>query len=78
MLGVFVTFLLAMFVPLFGVVGLAGVWFLRIAIPIMCLRWWIRYGGTWTADLDMARAKRTAIFASVAAGAIQLISVYVH
>jgi hypothetical protein len=44
-------------------------WFLRFAIPVMCVRWWIKFGSIHTEDPDYTRA-RTAV--SVLAGLLLL------
>ena len=51
------TFFLVMFVPFLGLVGLAGLWFLRLAIPFMLIRWWIRFGKIKTDDRDFSQAR---------------------
>lgn len=62
-----VTFFLVMFIPFLGLAGAIGLWFLRFAIPVMVIRWWIRFGAIKTSDTDFVRAKRTAIIVSVLA-----------
>ncbi len=61
------TFVVVMFVPFVGLAGLVGLWFLRFAIPVMVVRWWIRYGKIRTDDLDFVRAKRAAVVISIVA-----------
>ncbi len=56
-----------LFVPLIGLAGAAGFWFLRIALPVMVVRWWIKFGGIKTADPDFPGAKRAAVITSVVA-----------
>ena len=60
-----VTFFLLMFVPFVGLAGAVGLWFLRIAIPVMVVRWWIKFGAIKTDDPDFARAKRAAIIVGI-------------
>jgi len=62
-----VTFFLLMFFPFLGLAGVVGLWFLRIAIPVMTIRWWIKYGSIKTTDPDFFRARRSAIIVSVVA-----------
>jgi hypothetical protein len=62
MVGSAVTFLLARFIPLLGLVGIAGFAFLEIAIPAMAVRWWIKYRSIQTDYPDFARAKLTAFY----------------
>jgi len=59
------TFLGLMFVPFLGLAGIVGLWFLRVAIPVMAIRWWIKFGSIKTDDPDFARAKRTAIIVGI-------------
>jgi hypothetical protein len=40
-------------------VGLAGFWFLRLAIPFMLIRWWIKFGKIKTDDPDFSQARGT-------------------
>lgn len=53
------TFFLLMFVPFLGLAGIAGLWFLRLAIPFMLIRWWIRSGKIKTDDRDFSQARGT-------------------
>ncbi len=61
------TFSLLMFVPFLGLAGLVGLWFLRIAIPVMVVRWWIKFGSIKTDEPDFARAKRAVIIVGIVA-----------
>jgi hypothetical protein len=53
------SFFLVMFIPFLGLVGFAGLWFLRIAIPFMLIRWWVRYGKIKTDDREFSQARGT-------------------
>lgn len=68
MAGSALTFFLLRFVPLLGLVGIVGFMFLEVAIPVMVIRWWIKFSSIKTDDPDFARAKRTAL--AVGTGAI--------
>jgi hypothetical protein len=57
-------FLALAFLPLIGMAGALGLWFLRFAMPFMTGRWWLRYGKIRTTDPDFARARRTAVVVS--------------
>jgi hypothetical protein len=61
------TFFLVMFIPFITLAGVVGLWFLRIAIPVMLVRWWIKYGSIKTNDSDFARAKKAVIIVGVVA-----------
>jgi hypothetical protein len=61
------TFFLVMFIPFLGLAGIVGLWFLRIAIPVMVVRWWIKFRSIKTDDPDFARAKRAAIIVGIVA-----------
>lgn len=58
-------FLGVMFVPFLALVGLMGYWFLSIAIPVLTIRWWIKFGGIKTEDADFPRARGTVIVISI-------------
>jgi hypothetical protein len=61
------TFFFLMFIPFVSLAGVAGIWFLRIAIPVMVVRWWIKFGSIKTDDPDYSRAKRAAIVVGIVA-----------
>ncbi len=61
------TFFLIMFIPFLGLAGVVGLTFLRFAIPVMVIRWWIKFGRIRTTDADFARAKRAVLVVSVVA-----------
>ena len=54
-----------MFLPIVGLAGYLGLWFLRFAIPFMSVRWWIKFGKIKTGDPDFSRAKNLATAATV-------------
>ncbi len=58
---------LIMFLPIVGIAGLAGLWFLRFAIPVMLIRWWIKFGKIKSDDPEFVRAKRTSIYVGLVA-----------
>ncbi len=66
-----------LFVPFISLAGLVGLWFLRIAIPVMVIRWWIKFGAIKTPDTDFKMAKRSAIIVGVLA-VLDLASVFVR
>lgn len=61
MLGLLIPFFLLIFVPLLNLIGVVGFWFLKIAIPVMTVRWWVLYGRIRTTDPDFPKARRTAL-----------------
>lgn len=61
------TFFGLLFVPFLGLAGIVGFWFLRVALPFMVIRWWIKYGKIRTTDSDFIRARRSAIVVAVVA-----------
>jgi hypothetical protein len=65
MAGLLLPFLGIMFIPLLSLIGVVGPWFLRLAIPFMCVRWWVKYGKINTTDPDFSNARGTAIWVSV-------------
>jgi hypothetical protein len=62
-----ISFFVMLFIPFIGLAGGLGIWFLRIAIPVMVVRWWVRYGKLKTTDPDFSKARRRAIIVSVVA-----------
>jgi hypothetical protein len=58
-------FLGVMFIPFFGLVGVLGYWFLSIAIPVLTIRWWIKFGGIKTEDPDFPHARGTVIIIGI-------------
>ena len=61
MAGSMLVFLLASILPLIGFVAISGFYFLVVAVPIMTIRWWIKFGGLHSDENDWRRAKRTAL-----------------
>jgi hypothetical protein len=68
MAGSALTFLALRFVPLLSAIGAAGFLFLEFAIPVMAIRWWIKFGPIKTDDPEFVRARRTTM--AIAIGAI--------
>ncbi|MGA2833844.1 MAG: hypothetical protein ABSE55_12310 [Terracidiphilus sp.] len=54
-------FLVLIFVPFAGWLGIVGYYFLVFATPAMAIRWWVRFGRIKTDDREFGSAKRTVI-----------------
>jgi hypothetical protein len=67
MAGSALMFFLLEFVPILGMIGGMGFLFLEFAIPVMTIRWWIKFGKIKTDELEFARAKQTALFVGIGA-----------
>jgi hypothetical protein len=65
MAGCALTFFFLRFVPFLGLAGIVGFFFLEIAIPVMTIRWWIKFGSTKSADTEFVRAKRIAMLVGI-------------
>jgi hypothetical protein len=59
MLGLLLPFFGLIFIPLLSLIGAAGFWFLKIAIPVMLIRWWVKFGKIKTTDPDFSKARGT-------------------
>ena len=60
-----VVFFFLRVVPLFSMIGLVGFWFVEIAIPVLAIRWFIRFGSIKPREKEMAKARRTAFIVAV-------------
>ncbi len=69
------TFVGLMFVPFLGLAGIVGLWFVRLAIPFMVIRWWVKFGKIETRVPEFTKA-RDATF--IAAGADALSFLVLH
>ena len=65
--GSLLTAFAVMFVPFLGGIGGVAYFCLSFALPVMAIRWWLKYGRIKTADTDFAPARRSATLASIAA-----------
>lgn len=59
-----VVFYLLSWIPFLPLVGW-GALILMIAVPVMLVRWWVKYGKLQTGDPDYEKAKRDTIIAAV-------------
>jgi hypothetical protein len=64
MAGSMLVFLLLSFLPLVGFVAMIGFYFLVVAVPVMMVRWWVKFGSLTCDDSDWGRAKRTVLMAA--------------
>ena len=62
MLGILLPFWLLIFVPILGMIGLVGFVFVKYAVLVMTIRWWVKYRTIKTADPDFSKARGTTIF----------------
>jgi hypothetical protein len=67
MAGCALTFFLLRFVPILGTIGVMGFLFLEFAIPVMTVRWWIKFSKIKTDDPEFASAKQIAMFVGIGA-----------
>ena len=63
--GVAITFCVLRLIPFLSLIGVAGFYFLLLAIPFMSIRWWLKYNALPTNDPEYAKARRTAIWFGV-------------
>jgi hypothetical protein len=61
----FLAFIVIMFIPFMGLLGVAGYWFLMFAVPFMSIRWWIKFHAVRADDRDFKRARTTVLIISV-------------
>ena len=66
--GSALTFFLAEFIPFLGLVSTLGFRFLEVAIPVMSIRWWVKFGSLRTDDPDFASARRIAMWTGIGSG----------
>lgn len=64
MAGSMLVFLLLSFLPLVGFVAMIGFYFLAVAVPVLMIRWWVKFGSLTSDDRDWGRAKRTVLIAT--------------
>lgn len=60
-----VAFFLISWIPIIGGFAGWGFLFLLIVLPVLLVRWWVKYRNLQTADSDYKKAKRDTIIASV-------------
>lgn len=64
MLGILIPFGILIFFPFLGLAGMVGFVFIKYAVPVMTIRWWIKYGRIKTTDSDFSSARGTVILVS--------------
>jgi hypothetical protein len=65
MLGLLLPFAGLIFFPFLGLAGLTGFVLMKYAVPVMTIRWWIKYGRLKSDDPDLRKARKTVIWVSV-------------
>jgi hypothetical protein len=68
MAGSSFTFLFLRLFPFLGLLGTIGFWFLELAIPLMTIHWWLKFGAIRIDDPGFARARRTALVVGLGVG----------
>jgi len=64
MLGILIPFGLSILTPFLGLIGIVGFVFIKYAVPVMTIRWWVKYGRLKTTDSDFRKARGTVILVS--------------
>ena len=64
MLGILIPFGVLIFFPFLGLAGIVGFVFIKYAVPVMTIRWWVKYGRIKTTDSDFHSARGTVILVS--------------
>jgi hypothetical protein len=64
MLSILIPFGILAFFPFLGLAGMFGFIFIKYAVPVMTIRWWIKYGRIKTTDSDLHKARGTVILVS--------------
>lgn len=63
--GSLVVFWLLTIVPFMGLVGIVGYYVLLVLVPVLAIRWWVRFSSLRADDPDYRRAKRNVRIALV-------------
>jgi hypothetical protein len=61
MAGMVLTFFILRYIPLLGLIGNVGFLFLMFAVPVMAIRWWVKFGSLKTTDFEFRGAKQTVL-----------------
>lgn len=64
MAGTLLVSLLLSFLPLVGFVAMIGFYFLVVGVPVMTIRWWVKFGRLTSDESDWRRAKRTVLIST--------------
>jgi hypothetical protein len=62
--GCLIGFFLLTLVPFMGLAGIGGYYVLLVLVPILVIRWWVRFASIQTDDPDYRSAKRNVLIAS--------------
>jgi hypothetical protein len=66
------------FIPFLGLVGLGGIAFLVLAVPVMTIRWWTRFWRIQSDDPEFRRARRSVTTVGIGATVLGLILLAVN
>jgi len=72
MLGILIPFGVLIFFPFLGLAGIVGFVFIKYAVPLMTIRWWVKHGRLKTTDSDFRSARNTVILVSAISFAVLL------
>jgi len=74
-IAVLVTFVLS-FVPFVSFLGTCALIFLLFAVPIMLVRWWVKFGSLQTSEQDFSRARGIVIGISIPGALLPFIGLF--
>jgi hypothetical protein len=63
--GSLVVFWLLTIVPFMGLIGVVGYYVLLVLVPVLAIRWWMRFSSLRSVDPDFRRAKRNVVIALI-------------
>jgi hypothetical protein len=62
--------------PIVGNLGYLGLIFLLFAVPVMAIRWWVKFGSIQTKESDFSRARGTVIAISILSAILLIIGFF--
>jgi hypothetical protein len=75
MAGTALTFFMFRFIPLASIFGNFGFFFLELAIPVMGIRWWVKYGSIKTDEAAFPAVRRTTLLIGIGSVAFLIVVV---